>query len=85
MGIARNERADVLAEIGCAIEGPNRVTEGGVKALWIKLLVGERSVCGFGNGQVSIWGMRAVSRYRQTHIEKGDLVAWRERQWRGFG
>ena len=32
------------------MEGPSKVTEGGVRGLWKKLRAGERSVYGFGKG-----------------------------------
>ena len=85
VGVHGNERADALAKAGCKRDGPARVTEGGVRALWKRLRGSERSVAGLGAGRVPGWDRRAVSRYAQLRTGKGDLGAWRARLGRGGG
>ena len=85
VGVPGNERADAQAKAGCEKDGPELVTEGGVRALWKRLRSGERSVAGLGAGRVSGWGRRALSRYAQLRTGKGDLGAWRARLGRSEG
>lgn len=65
--------------------GPNKVREGGVRALWKRFRARDRSVCGFGKGRVSKCSRIAGSSYVQARTEKGKLVAWRERLGRVAG
>ena len=85
MGVAGNEFADDMAKLGCGRGDDPVVTEGGVRALWKKIRAAERSVVECGMGRVARWGRRAVSRYAQLSMNKGDLGVWRERLGRGGG
>ena len=85
IGVVGNEFADEMAKLGCGREDAPVVTEGGVRALWKGLRAVERSVVGCGMGQVARWGRRAVTRYAQLRMNKGDLGVWRERLGRGGG
>ena len=85
VGVAGNERADEMAKEGCGANGEPQVTEGGVRALWKRLGAGQRTVVGLGAGRATQWGRRALSRYMQTRIGKGDLEVWRMRLGKGDG
>ena len=54
------------------------MTEGGVRAYWRNVIIGEKRCVGFGLGRVVRWRRRAAYRYIQARSEKGNLGAWRE-------
>ena len=52
IGINGNERADQMAKEASVHQGGNKVTEGGIKAVWQETRRNERRVEGFGKGRV---------------------------------
>ena len=63
VGIAGNEFADQMANLGYEQRDAPVVTEGGVRALWKGVRAAEWSIVRYGIGRVTRWGRRAVSHY----------------------
>ena len=78
VGIDRNERADLMAKVGCRESLLPRVTEGGVRAYWKDVRGRERAQQGLGSGRVVRWNRRAVLRYTHVRVGKGDVGEWRQ-------
>ena len=54
VGVAGNELADEMAQMGYGSRGDPMVTEGGVRALWRGVHAAEQTVVGCGMGRVEI-------------------------------
>ena len=76
-GIRGNERADQMAKTGCRESFQPQDTEGRVRARWKAIRSKERAKSGMGDGQVVRWNRRAVLRYTQVRVGKGDVGEWR--------
>ena len=76
-GIRGNERADQMAKAGCRESFLPQVTEGGLRARWKAIHSKERAKSGLGDGRVVRWHRRAVFRYTQLQVGKGDVGEWR--------
>ena len=72
------EQADKLAKEG-AEKTPNttRITEGGLKQVWVKKRKAERCVKGTGMGRVLKWNRKVLLNYTQYRTGKGRLGWWR--------
>ena len=79
IGINRNERADQMAKEASVHQGGNKVTEGGIKAVWQETRRNERRVEGFGKGRVIGWNRTSVTAYSHMSTGKGGLRGWREK------
>lgn len=71
--IVGNERVRKCTKVECMEVGTLQVMEGGIRALWRRLLAQNRAVIRVGAGRLLRWGWRAVSRYVQAWNGKGDL------------
>ena len=79
IGINGNEMADKMAKEATVHQGENKVTEGGIKAVWQEMRRNERRVEGFGKGRVIGWNRTSVTAYSHMRTGKGRLRGWREK------
>ena len=79
IGIRGNERADQMAKEASGYQGANKVTQGGIKAVWQEMRRNERRVEGFGKGRVIGWNRTSVTAYSHIRTGKGRLRGWRKK------
>ena len=79
IGINGNERADKMAKEASMHQSGNKVTEGGIKAVWQEMRRNERRVEGFGKGRIIGWNRTSVTAYSHMRTGKGRLRGWREK------
>ena len=79
IGINGTERADKMAKEASVDQGGNKVTEGGIKAVWQETRRNERWVEGFGKGRVIGWNRTSVTAYSHMRTGKESLRGWREK------
>lgn len=77
MGIEGNERAGRMAKAGCRVLLLAQITGGGICAQWKDIQGRKWAVSGLGTGRVVRWYRRAVLRYTQLHVGRGDVRVWR--------
>lgn len=66
-----------MAKAGCRESLLPQVRKGGVPAMWTDIPSRVRAVSGLGTGRVVRWNRRAVLRYMQLRVGKGDVGEWR--------
>ena len=77
VGIRGNQHADQMAKAGWRESFLPKVMEGGVRARWKAIRSKERAKSGLGEGRVVCRNRRAVLRYTQLRVGKGDVGEWR--------
>ena len=70
-----------MVKVGCRESLLPQVTEGEVRAYWMDICSRERAQQGLGCGRVVQWNSRAVLRYTDLRVGKGDVGEW----WRVIG
>ena len=76
VGIEGNEHADRMAKAGCRESLLPQITEGGVRARWKDIRGRGWAATGPGMGWVVQWSRRAVLRYTQLQVGRGDVGEW---------
>lgn len=77
VGIRGNERADLMAKAGCRESILPQVMKGGMCVMWKNRRSEERAKSRLGMSRVVCWNRRAVLRYMDLRVGKGDLGRWR--------
>ena len=75
VGIEGNKCADRMAKAGYTASVLRQVTEGGLRARWKNIRSRERAIFGLGTRWGVHWNKRAVLRYTQLRVGKGDMGA----------
>ena len=75
VGIEGNKCADRMAKAGYRESVLPQVTEGGLQARWKNIRSRERAIFGLGTRWEVHWNRRAVLRYTQLRVGKGDMGA----------
>lgn len=78
VGIEGNEHADRMAKAGCRESLLPQITEGGVRARWKDIRGRGWAATGLGMGWVVLCSRRAVLRYTQLWVGRGDVGEWRQ-------
>lgn len=73
MGVEGNERAAGMVKVGCKESLLHQVMARGVRAKWKHIPSKKRAVSGLGARRIACWDRRAVLRYTQLRVGKGDV------------